>query len=97
MEHQREVNEILIQKSLRTMKGIFYFIFLENSSSEKSEDEEVARASDEIKSDAQILSLKTTKNSHLLVSPLNKSEVVDLKKKIIKARGMPKKKTKENQ
>ena len=97
MEHQREVNEILIKKSLRTMKGVFYFTILDTSSSEKSEDEEVARASDEIKSDAQILSLKTTENSHLLVSPLNKSEVADLKKEIIKARGRQKKKAKENQ
>ena len=76
---------------------MFFIFYLDNSSSEKLEDEEVARASDEIESDAQILSLKTTENSHLLVSPLNKSEVADLKKEIIKARGRPKKKAKENQ
>ena len=91
LEHQREVNEIVIQNALKKFKGIFFGLFLDASSDENGG----VSSNDEIdpqdNSDVHSFAMTVNQSSECIVSPSSSSKVTDLNVEISKKRGRPKK------
>ena len=84
LEHQREVNEIVIQNALKKLKGNYFNLFLEDASNDEIDPQD--------NSDVHSFAMTVNQSSECIVSPSLSSKVTDLNVEISKKRGRPKKK-----
>ena len=88
LEHQKDVNEIEIQNSLKKLKGNYFNLFLEDASHDENIGVSLNHEIEPVdNSNVHSFAMTVNQSSKCIVSPSLSSKVTDLNVEISKSRG----------